>query len=183
MQKRARRPLAPFFYFNICKHSIKVPDFFYFCPDNHHRMPRRFFAILFASFASIIILAHDAIPHHHNGDKICFEFMQHDHSCNLHGDNHCSGHHQGQPGQKSEECCLLNQLVLLYPFGTRQAIDLAQQPVQNKIPSIINITLLSLYTAPGVSGKNLPYRQHPPCPTYLSESVGNNLGLRAPPVA
>lgn len=146
-------------------------------------MPKRFFALLFASIASLIFLAHEAIPHHHHGGKICFDFMQHHNSCGWPTDDHGPQQHQNTPDQKSEECCVLNQMVLLYPYGTRLTIASAQQPVQNKAPSIINITILPLLNLPAGTGKNLPFRQHPPCPTYLSEFAGSNLGLRAPPVA
>jgi hypothetical protein len=145
-------------------------------------MPKRLSAILFASLASLMLLVHGIIPHHHHGDVVCFEVM-HCHGCDKAEHNDCQRHHDHEPAENNGECCLLNQMVMFHPDGLRHDIEAAGQPAENDIPAAFKISLLSDNLVLGLPGLNLPFRQHPPGPTYLSDFVCHGLGLRAPPSA
>ena len=144
-------------------------------------MPKRLFAILFASLASLMLLAHGIIPHHHHGEVICFEVL-HCHGCDKPEHSDCPRNHHDPVSEKEDGCCLLNQLVIFHTEGSRHNFETAGKPVENEIPDALKISVLSYSFSLVFCGINLPFRQHPPDPTYLTEYLCQTIGMRAPPV-
>jgi hypothetical protein len=143
-------------------------------------MPKRFTAILFASLASLMLLAHGVIPHHHHGDAVCFEVM-HCHGCEKAEHTDCPKNHRDPVSEKEDNCCLLNQLVIFHSEGSRQDLETASLPAEKDFPVFLQHGLLSQNPSRLFSLQNLPFRQPPPQNPYYLLCTGLNHGLRAPP--
>lgn len=143
-------------------------------------MIRKRIAILFVLFATILLLAHAFVPHHHHKDHICLS----PHHCSADGHAHESeipiNDHQ-HDGQNDSEFCVLKQAVFIpshqnyfdkywpgndkpLPFLDFQAIVFANEWISDE-PGIV----LSVFECTADSN--------------YSQFAISSSGLRAPPAA
>jgi len=155
----------------------------YFCSNDLKSMLKRLTAILFAALASIMLLAHGIIPHHHHGAAVCFEVM-HCHGCEKSGHEACpKDHGMDQPVSTDGKCCVLDLLVMFHPENSRHDLETASLPAEKDFPVFLQHGLLSQNPSRLFSLHNLPFRQHPPENSYHPILTGHSPGLRAPPSA
>lgn len=135
-------------------------------------------SVAFLILASIILLAHDVVPHHHHDEHICFEA----HSCE-------GGHSDDQsdapePAQDAKEaCCLLAEMLVFTHASQHDEISCSCCSHDHKTGKFD-----AGYTEPdsfvGLYLRNqLPFRQNPLVSTPLLCAAGLSHGLRAPPLA
>jgi hypothetical protein len=146
-------------------------------------MHKRLISILFAALASLMLLAHGIIPHHHHGDAVCFE-VKHNHSCEASEPEACSKDHDKElPVSPDGKCCVLDHLVMFHPESSRHDLETASLPAEKDFPVFLLYGLLSQNAACLFSFHNLPFRQHPPDNSYHPILTSHSHGLRAPPSA
>ena len=145
-------------------------------------MPKPLPAIMLAVLANVLLLAHSLVPHHHHGERVCFDVG----SCNTRERQH---HHEGEgcddsghPAGQEEGCCVLDHLVIFHPEGFRHELEEAGQPAELDFPLDFQWPLIHYYIRVSLFAYQLPFRQHPPSLTYHSSCLSHGLGLRAPPV-
>ena len=97
-------------------------------------MPKPLPAIMLAVLANVLLLAHSLVPHHHHGERVCFDVG----SCNTRERQH---HHEGEgcddsghPAGQEEGCCVLDHLVIFHPEGFRHELEEAGQPAELDFP-------------------------------------------------
>ena len=164
----------------------------------------------FVVLAMMIIMVHSIIPHHHHNDHICIElsFLAEKHQKNTEqykGSDCCEhsvnnptssyGSHGSidpfacQPANHAEHQtehdatgnCQLIEHMVFYPAPQQETLKCPVCLLDNNIPHYFETIQAADYTLNLISGKPLPFRQHPYCPTYSQQVAGHCLGLRAPP--
>ena len=76
-------------------------------------MIRRLIAISFIMLASILLVAHAVVPHHHHNKQICLERSHCIHDDLTHGHGPNSGSHSHDGENNHEDCVLKDPVVVL----------------------------------------------------------------------
>jgi hypothetical protein len=137
----------------------------------------KYSACIFLFLATMLLLAHDALPHHHHGNIACF-FGGH---CHEHDSGHTDGttsqHHRETPADS--EGCLLGHLTFTHRLGSG-----AEDDPQGCLHNITRCSgdLTSDHTSPSLCPDSqamiLPVKE----PILLCGAPIFSCGLRAPPV-
>ncbi|MBW6496871.1 MAG: hypothetical protein K0B09_00650 [Bacteroidales bacterium] len=144
-------------------------------------MLKRLTAIFFAALASIMLLAHSVVPHHHHGDAVCFE-LNHHHSCEISDQETCpEDHNKELPASTDGKCCVLDHLVMFHPESSRHDLETASLPAEKGFPVFLQDGLIAQNPDGIFSIPSLSFRQHPPQNTIHLQCTGHSHGLRAPP--
>ena len=134
---------------------------------------KRAIAISFLMLATITIVAHAVIPHHHHAQIPVAFATAHHHDTHEHDSTHncdCNTHEHCN----FEDCLLFNTIVRANnETQIKQFTDFAYAA----------LPLFSVYSTPDIDNAfGLPFRQKPYLISYLTEYISQSLGLRAPPV-
>lgn len=153
--------------------------------------------IVLSSLASLIIMVHAVIPHHHHDDRVCFELANHHVQSadqGIHHGSSCCDHdlEHKQPTDQNEcqlpedsnqhSCHLISELLICQHGWQRHVITCPVRDMNspNKLQQIITVACLS---EPGeIYLSCLPFRQRPIPITYGLTGPAQVPGLRAPPV-
>lgn len=135
-------------------------------------------AFIFLFSAILILLAHAVIPHHHHSLEVCF------------ADSHChdadENHEHSKPDcdhndTKNDDCCVLNQVVLLPANSMRHEFNCAIcndfNPPYDGTPTILSYTDFSVGSLSNKAKVPIPLIES----AYIQFVVLSS-GLRAPPV-
>ncbi len=135
-------------------------------------------SIAFLIIASIILLAHDVVPHHHHDEHICFEA----HSCE--GEHADDKSDDPEPTQDEKEaCCLLAEMLFITHASPHDEIRCSCCAQDHK-PGKFNVDFTISKSFDGFFLKSqLPFRQNPLVSKPLLSIAGRSHGLRAPPLA
>lgn len=82
-------------------------------------MPKKFAAISLIMLASVLMLAHAVIPHHHHENHVCFEQQSCSHDQAHNGHSEADRYPENQDG----ECCLLANLQLFNHSVGREGLE------------------------------------------------------------
>ncbi len=132
-------------------------------------------SITMFAIASLILLAHDVIPHHHHDDHVCLE----------HGS--CATHHSSDSENKKrpsgeEACCSLADLLII-PVNSRLDEISCSCCVTVHHSGNHNLALLNVAEFDkAMLLLPLPFRQHSQKSTFYLAFTSLSAGLRAPPV-
>ena len=139
-------------------------------------MIRKSLTVFFVLIANIILLAHAVIPHHAHQNKVCLE-RSHMHT-NSSEHNNCT-----DPNHSSEQTdnCALNELVVVLSQQIRSELQCLDCPTTYSQFDRSQAQLLN-------EGVNYLFSQNvsslrPPLLLFdYSSFVGNQIGLRGPPI-
>jgi cell division protein FtsL len=143
-------------------------------------MFRRILSLILTLFATIILLAHTAIPHHHHINQVCL-VAEH---CQNESDSH--EHENGSPlhehdGTNDYENCILKQLVAITSYHARPNIKLWDIELDHTVFIGIIAYLVDNDSDTNNAHTNstsiLPFSS-----SIYSYIISYSLGLRAPPV-
>lgn len=132
--------------------------------------------------ASILILVHILVPHHHQ--PLSPEALVHSH-CDLgivHGETPAHTHHNGSP----DETCLISEAIegiVLRMLDDDPSIEV-QMCLSGNLHSIFS-SAIAVSLLPDVEPGNdisLPFRRRPYLSVNYTDAVVRTSGLRAPPV-
>ncbi len=140
-------------------------------------MTKRITATLFVLLATIVLLAHAVIPHHHHQNEICFEYSNCE--CDHDGENQEHKDHKSHNVPHDFQDCILNQVVIL-PSNEINCEDVCFNLIDQYSDGLNASLMDSEYI------KNIPsdfIEQFTPLLSSLQSSIiAYNSGLRAPPV-
>lgn len=125
--------------------------------------------------ASIILLAHEVIPHHTHDDHLCIEHnaCTNDHQHDSHPTNH--------PTDKEDQCCLLSNLHILIPGNQLNHIFYSFYGKEEKPNNDHLLFLPEFYHEFHSIFSPLSFRQNPSLEHHLLSYANQVPGLRAPP--
>jgi hypothetical protein len=145
--------------------------------------------------ASLIILAHAVIPHHHHSDGVCFDFAvyvdpqypghHHNHADCCENDHH-TDHTQEEKQQipsnhQGSDCCYLAEMLVFHPAPQRTELSCPVYDIQcndyTSLPYLNTAKQLALGPLPA----NLRLRHKQVFTEHPMESAATIPGLRAPP--
>lgn len=139
-------------------------------------MIRKITAYGFMLLASMVLLAHTVIPHHHHQSVACFESTHcHDHDQNDQNEN-TTGNHRHDDDSSSNEC-ILKQVVAL----TSTQEKLIKVCVRHSDNLINGFAIASDSGAAIQASVSFPVNLVPDSDSYLFPAATIPLGLRAPP--
>jgi len=143
---------------------------------------QKIIAIFMMTFASLVLLAHAVVPHHHYNDNMACFVLPHESEHDHDGCNHNDADHQEKhDADHNNDCCLLNDVLAVIPDNYKPE-DLK---VDFSSTQIHAIQFLSMIKLPDFDQEFLisfkDFRQRP----YLDYSYQvfstHGFGLRAPP--
>jgi len=143
------------------------------------RMMKRSIAIFLIALASTIWLTHAILPHHHHNSQACLvkEHCQHD--TNHRGQNSESNSHNHDNNSSSH--CVLNQSAIV-PQPVFKINNGFPEPPQFDIDlDFIQAIIANTYSASLLSRKTHAVYLARVSTTLYLVSIGQSLGLRAPP--
>lgn len=152
--------------------SVKL----YFC-CLEQRMISKSLSIILISFASLLLLAHDMIPHHHQEDHICF-----DHGTCAYPHSNDSENERNQKDEDDPCCSLAGLFFINSSSRTEETPCTCCDKTHHKdyqeffLLKIFGYSHL-MYHLP------LPFREHPLRSSFFDAFISLSSGLRAPPVA
>jgi hypothetical protein len=135
-------------------------------------------AFLFLLVANLVLLVHAVIPHHHHSLEICITDSNCQDACENHEHSNSNCDHTGN---ETDDCCVLNQLILLPGNNMRQETNCTIGDDFN--PPFDSTPIILSYTDFNVGPKNIKAKV--PIPVIQSaytQFVVLSSGLRAPPV-
>ena len=133
------------------------------------------------SFASIVLLSHAVVPHHHHDSMACFVLPYeggHEHDACVH---HDTDHQEKHDTDQNNDCCILNDILAVIPDNYKQ------EDLNFDFSLILNNTncFLSMIIVPDLEKEQLifykDFRQRPILVNSYEVYAAHSLGLRAPP--
>lgn len=142
---------------------------------------QKIIAIIMMSFASLVLLAHAVVPHHHHDNVACFVLPSegnHDHDACSHDD---ADHQEKHDADPHNDCCLLNDILAIIP-GTYKIENLNWD--HSVLLNNSSYFLISFLIPEMDQGQQLTYfdfRQRPFLAFSYEAYATQCLGMRAPP--
>jgi len=133
------------------------------------------------SFASLILLVHAVVPHHHHENTACF-IMPAEGSCDTPCSNpHDADHNKQHDTDSTNDCCSLNDFLAIIPDNYKQdALDVAFSCALN----YANVSLSMIAVPDACQEQYISYKdfhQRPYLVNAYEVYATHGLGLRAPP--
>ncbi len=141
---------------------------------------KRIIAIGFISLATMVIMVHAIVPHHHHGGMpvpLSSEVCKTKHECHGHGD--CHDADDGHSHDHSSEDCLIHDLY--FRLENEKQIKYLNVADFSQVLHFIIVFCEDL-TFKALEYGNLPFRGIPYSESYHTVYITHSLGLRAPPV-
>jgi hypothetical protein len=139
----------------------------------------------FLLLASMILLAHSLIPHHHHNQiPVALNIANHEHGSDATHDHHHhddaapAEHNDNSHGHEVIEDCLLEKAFVRIG-SDRQAFQTLDFNF-DLLPCLL--PLFSGYSISQITDNGLPFRQKPYLQSFHTDYISQSLGLRAPPV-
>jgi hypothetical protein len=142
-------------------------------------MMKRSIAIFLLILASTIWLTHAILPHHHHNSQVCLakEHCQHDNDHRDHNRESSSHNHDNSPSTH----CVLN-LSAIVPQPVFKSNSGFPEPPQFDIDlDFIQAIIANTYSASLLSRKTHAVYLARVSTTFYLVSIGQSVGLRAPP--
>jgi len=143
-------------------------------------MIKRTTAFVFLVLASILVLTHAVVPHHHHGNQICF-VNNHCINDNLKNEHGTNGKNHTHDGDGSSPDCILKEPALLSSYQWKTDLRSFNQTSGSSDMDGFLFTIPDNTTEPHFTFQASFISERSSDCLYTS-LVSNSLGLRAPPV-